>query len=154
MAQLSTIAGNAAEAGDCNTSPLFRDKDTITYYDDFVKEEKIMQKQTAVWTALATAAFEAIWEGRFEKRNEVEQNPFADSRFCCNGGGYFQPRYDIAIGDIVVASINDTSCGDFGDRFSVDFLGAIGCVDYVGNDYVYADELAEEFMLWLRNATI
>ena len=51
--------------------------------------------------------------------NEYEQNSFANSSTCHNGGGYFQPLYLID-GENWKAVISDTSCGDFGSEISVD----------------------------------
>ena len=50
-----------------------------------------------------------------------EGNPFADLATCNNGGGYLQPYggalwFVPGIGDVLV-TYNDTSCGDFGDRW-------------------------------------
>ena len=50
--------------------------------------------------------------------NRVEQNPFADPRKANNGGGYLQPRIDFTFRGIK-GFINDTSCGDFGDRIQI-----------------------------------
>lgn len=50
--------------------------------------------------------------------NRVEQNPFADPKKASNGGGYFQPRIDFTLRGIK-GFINDTSCGDFGDRIEI-----------------------------------
>lgn len=47
-----------------------------------------------------------------------EQNPFADPRKANNGGGYFQPRIDFTFRG-KKGFINDTSCGDFGDRVEI-----------------------------------
>lgn len=50
-----------------------------------------------------------------------EQNPFADARFCNNGGGYFQPYILKEIyfrGEKYYFELNDSSCGDFGYRYS------------------------------------
>lgn len=50
-----------------------------------------------------------------------ETNPYADGATCGNGGGYFQPAGGALwsvpnVGDVLVL-YEDTSCGDFGDRW-------------------------------------
>lgn len=42
-----------------------------------------------------------------------------DSRFSQNGGSYYQPFYWIAFSDGTQATLSDTSCGDFGSRYSL-----------------------------------
>lgn len=49
-------------------------------------------------------------------------NNCCDERFSANGGGYSQPHYTFTglwDGKPVDVSVRDTSCGDFGDRYSV-----------------------------------
>ena len=50
--------------------------------------------------------------------NRVEQNPFVNPRKANNGGGYSQPRIDFTFRG-KKGFINDTSCGDFGDRIQI-----------------------------------
>jgi len=52
---------------------------------------------------------------------EKEQNDYADSSTCRNGGGYFQPLYTIALDNGATVVISDTSCGDFGSRISATY---------------------------------
>ena len=49
-----------------------------------------------------------------------EQNSFFDSGKSCNGGGYSQPFITFVFNG-VVGSIQDTSCGEFGERYFVQF---------------------------------
>ena len=65
--------------------------------------------------------------------NRVEQNPFANPRKANNGGGYFQPRIDFTLRGIK-GVINDTSCGDFGDRIQIVW----------GNKEYYLDSVSRE----------
>lgn len=48
-------------------------------------------------------------------RKVYQTNPYYNSEMSCNGGGYNQPLTIIQYGDWRV-EIEDTSCGDFGDR--------------------------------------
>ncbi len=63
----------------------------------------------------------------------VEQNPYADPRKANNGGGYSQPRIDFTLRGIK-GCINDTSCGDFGDRVEIVY----------GNKEYYFDSVSRE----------
>lgn len=73
----------------------------------------------------------------------TEQNASADINNCSNGGGYFQPVIE---GKIYLKkttlrfSLNDSSCGEFGNRFEFSIKQGnkniyLNSVDEVGNDY-------------------
>ena len=47
-----------------------------------------------------------------------QMNPFYDPCFSKNGGGYDQPRYS-AVVDGTEVVFTDSSCGDFGSRYSL-----------------------------------
>ena len=75
--------------------------------------------------------------------NKAEQNDNADINNCSNGGGYFQPVIE---GKIYLKKttlrflLNDTSCGEFGNRFEFSIKQAnkkiyLNSVDEIGNDY-------------------
>ena len=66
--------------------------------------------------------------------NRVEQNPFANPRKTNNGGGYFQPRIEFTFKG-KKGFINDTSCGDFGDRVEIVW----------GNKEYYIDSVSREY---------
>ena len=54
--------------------------------------------------------------------NREEQNEFANSATCNNGGGYFQPLLEyegLFAGKRISVCIDDTSCGAFGERYDV-----------------------------------
>ena len=75
----------------------------------------------------------------FKINNRVEQNPFADPKKASNGGGYFQPRIDFTLRGIK-GCINDTSCGDFGDRITITYGNKEYFLDSVSRDYIeYSD---------------
>lgn len=46
--------------------------------------------------------------------------PDYDPRFSNNGGSYYQPTYKVTFEDGSHITIEDTSCGDFGDRIFVE----------------------------------
>ena len=69
----------------------------------------------------------------FKLNSRVEQNPFANPRKANNGGGYSQPRIDFTLRGIK-GCINDTSCGDFGDRVEIVY----------GNKKYYFDSVSRE----------
>lgn len=52
-----------------------------------------------------------------------QQNPYYDQEKANNGGGYFQPLGEANVyvegHGIVTIGIDDTSCGDFGDRICI-----------------------------------
>lgn len=48
-----------------------------------------------------------------------QTNPFYDESKSNNGGGYYQPCYEFQFGNWI-GRYDDTSCGDFGVRWSVD----------------------------------
>ena len=75
--------------------------------------------------------------------NKAEQNDNADINNCSNGGGYFQPFIE---GKIYLKKttlrflLNDTSCGEFGNRFEFSIKEEskniyLNSVDEIGNDY-------------------
>ena len=75
----------------------------------------------------------------FKIINWVEQNPFVDPTKANNGGGYSQPRIDFTFKGIK-GFINDTSCGDFGERLEIAYNDKIYYCDYVsGNNVEYSD---------------
>ena len=75
----------------------------------------------------------------FKINNRVEQNPFADPKKASNGGGYFQPRIDFTLRGIT-GFINDTSCGDFGDRIEIIYGNKEYYLDSVSRNYIeYSD---------------
>ena len=75
----------------------------------------------------------------FKINNRVEQNPFADPKKASNGGGYFQPRIDFTLRGIK-GCINDTSCGDFGDRVEIVYGNKKYYLDSVSREYIeYSD---------------
>ena len=51
-----------------------------------------------------------------------EQNPNANSNKAINGGGYHQPFITFSFNEIT-GYIDDSSCGEFGERFFVEFKG-------------------------------
>ena len=72
---------------------------------------------------------ESIKERQYEKvedvynvigNYEVDLNPYTDVRFCNNGEGY--PQYSVTYEiNGCTLEYEDTSCGDFGDRYSTTF---------------------------------
>lgn len=53
---------------------------------------------------------------------QEELNPVVDSRRACNGGGYSQPRKVFSFernGKPYTLTYTDTSCGEFGARYSI-----------------------------------
>lgn len=61
---------------------------------------------------------------------ETNMNEYYDPRNCHDGGGYYQPRIVIDFDDGIRVVINDTSCGDFGNR--------ITCNVYMGAEMLYS----------------
>lgn len=54
--------------------------------------------------------------------SEEEQNPFADERHSCNGGGYLQPHYQFEYKGIV-GDVYDNNCGEYGTDYTVAYNG-------------------------------
>ena len=54
--------------------------------------------------------------------SEVEMNDFANLSLANNGGGYHQPQFKFVY-DGLEGVFSDSSCGDFGSRYSLDFNG-------------------------------
>ena len=55
------------------------------------------------------------------EKEEIQQNDFYDPSKSNDGGGYYQPRKTTIFeyeGKIYKFVYDDTSCGDFGDRFT------------------------------------
>ena len=61
-----------------------------------------------------------------------EQNSFADADKCNNGGGYFQPLITFEHNG-KIGTIDDTGCGDFGDRYTVEYGEKYYTFDQVSN---------------------
>jgi len=93
-----------------------KDEEVIKAYKNDKKGDKKMKKE-------------------FKIIDWVEQNPFADPRKANNGGGYSQPRIDFTLRGIK-GFINDTSCGDFGDRVEIVY----------GNKEYYLDSVSKEYI--------
>ena len=69
---------------------------------------------------------------------EIEQNPSIDINRCSTGGGYFQPHIEGVIkfkNKSLQFVLNDTSCGDFGNRFTLDI--------YNRNQIIYSNSVDE-----------
>jgi len=62
-----------------------------------------------------------------------EQNPYVDSSKSINGGGYSQPYIEFTFNGST-GSIQDTSCGEFGVRFIVEFKGKQYSLDTMGRE--------------------
>ena len=69
----------------------------------------------------------------FEILEVREQNPYADIEKSINGGGYSQPFIEFTFNG-VKGKINDTSCGEFGERFFVEFKGKEYSLNTTGNE--------------------
>lgn len=78
----------------------------------------------------------------FKLNNRVEQNPFADPRKANNGGGYSQPRIDFTLRGIK-GFINDTGCGDFGDRVEIVYGDKKYYLDSVSRDYIECSDFSK-----------
>ena len=70
--------------------------------------------------------------------DEEDLNPYADVRFCNNGGGYLQYSVTYEINGCTL-EYEDTSCGDFGDRYSTTFGPYSYSYDGVSGDGEYSD---------------
>ena len=63
----------------------------------------------------------------------VETNPHYDPERSCNGGGYSWPEYRFRIGNSrKIGILEDTSCGDFGERWIIKYGNKIAVFDEVG----------------------
>ena len=71
-------------------------------------------------------------ENNFKILKVEEQNPYTDIEKSLNGGGYSQPCITFTFNG-VKGKINDTSCGEFGIRFLVEFGEKSYSVDTIGN---------------------
>lgn len=67
-----------------------------------------------------------------------QQNDFYDPARASNGGGYDQPLTKFSYKGIE-GTLDDRSCGDFGQRFDVEWNGASYSYDSVGTDYEVSD---------------
>ena len=62
-----------------------------------------------------------------------EQNPYADPMKANNGGGYSQPCITFIFNG-TKGSIQDTSCGEFGIRYFVEFGEKVYYLDTMGRE--------------------
>ena len=74
----------------------------------------------------------------FKLISSVEQNTFANPTKASNGGGYSHPRIDFTYKG-KKGFINDSSCGEFGDRLEIVFGDKVYYCDYVGGNIEYSD---------------
>ena len=67
-------------------------------------------------------------------------NPCYDPEKANNGGGYWQPYGTCTVtlesGETVSATYEDTSCGDFGDRWYAEFVTVDGEAFRFAEDYI------------------
>ena len=70
-----------------------------------------------------------------------------------NGGGYWQPYGDCTItlsdGTMLTAKLDDTSCGDFGDRWMLSF--SYGDEEYVFCEDDVDSDLSHQCLLFIAN---
>ena len=85
--------------------------------------------------------------------NEKQQNSFYNESQSRNGGGYNQPLIKFEFYGIE-GVVNDTSCGDFGERFTVKWDGKtyrLNQVDREKSEYSSFDECDRDFIEALVN---
>lgn len=70
--------------------------------------------------------------------NEKELNDFVNPDTANNGGGYHQPAVDFMFNG-KKGYFEDTSCGDFGKRYFVEWDGFCMNYDEVGNEHCYSE---------------
>lgn len=72
----------------------------------------------------------------------ADYNSCYDPSACCNGGGYWQPSGECIVrttgGVVLHVKYEDTSCGDFGDRWSMGISS--GAEEW----YLYVDEVGTD----------
>ena len=69
----------------------------------------------------------------FEILKVEEQNPYVDPMKANNGGGYSQPLITFVFNG-TTGYIDDSSCGDFGERIHIEYKDKSYCVDAVGRE--------------------
>lgn len=74
----------------------------------------------------------------FRLIRETELNPYVDHEKSCNGGGYHQPLFEFEYNGIR-GTFEDTSCGDFGGRYHLEWNGLHANRDQVGNEDNYSE---------------
>jgi len=74
----------------------------------------------------------------FEVISITQQNPCYDPERANNGGGYYQPLYKFVYNGIE-GKFEDTSCGDFGGRYHLEWNGLHANRDQVGNECNYSE---------------
>ena len=72
-------------------------------------------------------------KNNFKILNVREQNPNANSNTSINGGGYSQPLITFVFNG-TTGYIDDSSCGDFGERIHIEYKDKSYCVDAVGRE--------------------
>jgi hypothetical protein len=114
---------------------------------------KMKVNNETIWTITTNMPGEA-----FVVR-ETESNPHADPRYANNGGGYHQPQFVLTADKLPnwELTLLDTSCGDFGTRYSAELTlhGEVVASAYWGSMY---DEISTEFTArwdsWCRAAKL
>jgi len=76
-------------------------------------------------------------ENIFEVIRKDELNNY-DQRLCGNGGGYYQPKYTFMFNNIE-GVFEDTSCGDFGGRYFMEWNGYRAAYDQIYGNEGYSD---------------
>lgn len=92
---------------------------------------------------------------------ESELNEFADPRFANNGGGYPQPQFVVTSDKHPnwVLTLQDTSCGDFGTRYSAELtlhgeIVAVACWGSMYDDNKIFTEFTARWDSWCRAAKL
>jgi len=75
--------------------------------------------------------------------SRVSQNPFFDDGKSNNGGGCSQPLVEFEFNGIE-GSIDDTSCGDFGARYSVSYDGKYFLYDNVSEHFTEESSFSKQ----------
>jgi hypothetical protein len=79
---------------------------------------------------------------KFEILDVEEQNRFYDSRRTQNGGGYHQPLITFVFNG-TTGYIDDSSCGDFGERIHIEYKDKCYSLDTIG-EYDEYSSFSEE----------
>ena len=74
----------------------------------------------------------------FKIINKEELNSNANPEKAINGGGYSHPWIDFTFKGIN-GTLEDSSCGEFGDRYHIEWDGLHCNYDTVGNTHCYSE---------------
>jgi hypothetical protein len=115
-----------------------KDNELLIVADHAKEVKSYVENENAVLRCIKNYIEMYVWNEKGGKKMKkefkiidwVEQNPFVDPTRSNNGGGYSQPRIDFTYKG-KKGFINDSSCGEFGERLEIVYGDKVYYCDFV-----------------------